>query len=210
MTRTVRHPIFARLFDRTSPQMEREVGPLRDELLTGLAGRVVEVGAGNGASFGHYPATVDELVAIEPEPYLRQRAIERAGSAPVRTRVLDAVAEALPLEDGSADAVVASIMLCSVPDAARALAELRRVVKSGCELRFLEHVRAAGAHKARLQRSFDRSRLWPSLAGGCHCGRDTPAAIEAAGFRIDELHGFDLGPAWLHTNPHVYGRARAV
>ena len=120
MTRTGRHPIFARVFDRTSPAMEREVGPLRDELLAGLTGRVVEVGAGNGTSFGHYPATVEELVAVEPEPYLRQRAIERAQSAPVRTRVVDGVAEALPLEDGSVDAVVACIVLCSVRDAGRA------------------------------------------------------------------------------------------
>ena len=190
--------------------MEREVGPLRDELLAGLTGRVVEVGAGNGTSFGHYPATVDELVAVEPEPYLRQRAIERAGSAPVRTRVVDGVAEALPLEDGSTDAVVASIVLCSVSDPGRALAELRRVLKHGCELRFLEHVRAADARKARLQRSLDRPRLWPRLAGGCHCGRDTVATIEATGFRIDEIRSFDLGPAWLHTNPYVIGRARAA
>lgn len=210
MTRTVRHPVFARVFDRTSPAMERELGLRRDELLAGLTGRVVEVGAGNGTSFSHYPATVDELVAVEPEPYLRQKAIERAGSTPVRTRVINAVAEALPLEDGSADAVVASIVLCSVSDPDRALAELRRVLKHGHELRFLEHVRAPGARKARLQRSLDRPRLWPRLAGGCHCGRDTVGAIETAGFRIDEIHSFELGPAWLHTNPYVIGRARAA
>lgn len=210
MNRTVRHPVFARVFERTSPQMERELGPRRDELLAGLTGRVVEVGAGNGTSFGHYPATVDELVAVEPEPYLRQRAIERAQSAPVRTRVVDGVAEALPLEDRSADAVVASIVLCSVRNPGRALAELRRVLKPGGELRFLEHVRAPAARKARLQRSLDRPRLWPRLAGGCHCGRDTVAGLETAGFRVDEIHSFDLGPAWLHTNPHVIGRARAA
>jgi ubiquinone/menaquinone biosynthesis C-methylase UbiE len=123
--------------------------------------------------------------------------------------VVDGVAEALPVEDGSADAVVASIVLCSVPDPARALAERRRVVQPGCELRFLEHVRAPSARKARLQRSLDRARLWPRVAGGCDCGRDTLAAIGTAGFRIDEIRTFDLGPAWLHTNPYVIGRARA-
>jgi ubiquinone/menaquinone biosynthesis C-methylase UbiE len=210
MTRTVRHPIFARVFDRTSPAMERDVGHRRDELLAGLTGRVVEIGAGNGASFSHYPSTVDELVAVEPEPFLRRKAIERAASAPVRTRVVDGAAEALPLEDGSADAVVVSIVLCSVLDPRRAVAELRRVLKPGSELRFLEHVRTSSARKARLQRSLDRPRLWPRMAGGCHCGRDTVAVIEAAGFRIDDIHSFDLGPAWLHTNPYVIGRARAT
>jgi ubiquinone/menaquinone biosynthesis C-methylase UbiE len=171
---------------------------------------VVEVGAGNGMSFGHYPTTVDELVAVEPEPYLRQRAIERAGSAPIHTHVVDGIAEALPLEDGSADAVVASVVLCSVADPGRALAEVRRVLTNGCELRFLEHVRALSARKARLQRSLDRPRLWPRLAGGCHCGRDTVAAIETAGFRLEEIRSVDLGPTWLHTNPYVIGRARAA
>jgi SAM-dependent methyltransferase len=210
MTRTVRHPIFARIFDRTSPQLEREVGPPRDELLGGLSGYVVEIGAGNGTSFGHYPATVDELVAVEPEPYLRRRATERARSAPVRTRVVDGVAEALPLEDGSADAVIVSIVLCSVLHPGRAVTELRRVLKRGGELRLLEHVRASDPRKARVQKSLDRPRLWPRLAGGCHCGRDTLAAIEAAGLRLEESRSFDLGPSWLHTNPYVLGRARAL
>jgi ubiquinone/menaquinone biosynthesis C-methylase UbiE len=210
MTRTLRHPIFARVFDRTSPQMERELGPRRDELLAGLTGHVVEIGAGNGTSFSHYPAAVDELVAVEPEPYLRRRAIERAASAPVRTRVVEGVAETLPLEDGGADAVVVSIVLCSVLDPGRAVAELRRVLKRGGELRFLEHVRASDPRKARVQKSIDRPRLWPRLAGGCHCGRDTVGAIEGAGLRLVEIRSFDLGPAWLHTNPYVIGRARAT
>jgi SAM-dependent methyltransferase len=102
-----------------------------------------------------------------------------------------------------------SIVLCSVADPGRAAAELRRVLKPGGELRFLEHIRAATPRKARLQRSLDRPRLWPRLAGGCHCGRDTLAALEAVGLRIEQISSFDLGPSWLHTNPHVLGRARA-
>jgi len=127
----VRHPVFARFFQLTSGQMEQELGRHRDELLAGLAGRVVEIGAGNGASFGHYPATVTELVAFEPEPYLRHKAAEAARRAPVPVRVDEAVAGALPPENGAFDAAVASLVLCTVADPDQALAELRRVLKPG-------------------------------------------------------------------------------
>jgi ubiquinone/menaquinone biosynthesis C-methylase UbiE len=178
-------------------------------LLAGLTGRVVEIGAGNGANFDHYPPTVTSVIAVEPEPYLRRRAIERAASAPVPTRVIDGVAEALPLDDQSTDAAVATIVLCSVDNPRRATVELRRVLKPGGELRFLEHIRAPNPQKARIQQSLDRPRLWPRLGGGCHCGRDTLAALESAGLGVEEIRRFDLGPPWLHTNPYVLGRARA-
>jgi len=189
--------------------MEREVGPFRDELLAGLSGRVVEIGAGNGAKFAHYPPTVHEVIAVEPEPYLRARADESVGGASVPVRLYDAVADDLPLEDKSVDAAVTSLVLCTVPDLGRATLELRRVLKRGDQLRFLEHVRAANPRKARLQRSLDRPRLWPRLGGGCHCARYTVAALEAAGLQIEQIRSFDLGPGWLHTNPHVLGLARA-
>jgi ubiquinone/menaquinone biosynthesis C-methylase UbiE len=102
-----------------------------------------------------------------------------------------------------------SLVLCAVPDPGRAAAELRRVLRPGGEVRFLEHVRAANPRKARLQRSLDRSGLWPRLAGGCHCGRDTVVTLQAAGLRIEQIRSFDLGPSWLHTNPYVLGLARA-
>lgn len=207
MAGRVRHPIFARLLNWTAPRMEHEVGPLRDELLAGLAGRVVEVGAGNGLSFAHYPSTVSAVVAVEPEPYLRAKAGEAAVAATVPVEMRDGVADALPLEDASVDAAVLSLVLCSVPDTAGAISELRRVLRPGGEVRFFEHVRAARPGKARLQRSLDRSRLWPALAGGCHCGRDTVGALEAAGLRIDRVRTLSVGPAWSHTNPHVLGRA---
>lgn len=187
--------------------MEREVGARRDELLAGLTGRVLEIGAGNGIGFSHYPASVSEVVAIEPEPYLRARAEEAAASAPVPVRVLPGTAEALDVPDGSFDAAVASLVLCSVPDQPRALRELRRVLRAGAELRFFEHVRAPTPGKARVQALADGSRIWPAVSGGCHCNRDTPVAIEAAGFRITQLKRFDVGPSLTLTNPHVLGRA---
>lgn len=205
----VRHPFFARFYERLSRLMERDVGERRDELLTGLSGRVLEIGAGNGMNFAHYPPTVDEVVALEPEPYLREKAEAAAVTAPVRVTVEHAAAYPLPLADDSADAAIASLVLCTVPDPGRALAELRRVLKPGAELRFMEHVRSDAPRKARLQKRCDSSGIWPWFAGGCHCSRDTVATIEAAGFEVESVRSFDLGPSWGITNPHVLGVARA-
>src|SRR3954469_16589722 len=119
---SVRHPIFARLYARLAAAPDPRADANRRELLEGLSGRVVELGAGNGLNFRHYPATVDEVVAVEPEPYLREKAKEAAVGAPVRVRVVDGVADALPARDGEFDAAVASLVLCSVPDQAVALA----------------------------------------------------------------------------------------
>jgi ubiquinone/menaquinone biosynthesis C-methylase UbiE len=203
----IRHPLFARFFDRLSRVMEKELGPRRRELLEGLSGRVVELGAGNGINFAHYPATVDEVIAIEPEPYMRAKAERAAQSAPVAVTVRPGIADAVELEDASVDAAVASLVLCSVPDQARALAELRRVVKPGGELRFLEHVRGRSSGKLRAQSAADRTRVWPLIAGGCHCSRDTVAAIRAVGFEVTQVRDLNVGPGWNITNPHVLGRA---
>jgi ubiquinone/menaquinone biosynthesis C-methylase UbiE len=205
---TVRHPVFARLYSRLSPGVERKGGAEhRAELLDGVAGRVVEIGAGNGLNFAHYPAAVSEVVAVEPEPYLRERAAEAAAAAPVPVRIVDGVADALPAEDGAFDAAVASLVLCSVPDQAAALAEIRRVLRPGGELRFYEHVVSERPRTARMQRRLDDWGLWPRLAGGCHAARDTTAAIEAAGFRIERCRRFPFaaGPVSL---AHVIGLAR--
>jgi len=187
--------------------MERDLGDRRRELLSGLSGRVLEVGAGNGMNFGHYPSAVEEVVAVEPEPYLRAKAQAATQGASVRIVVQDALADELPYAPGSFDAVVACLVLCSVPDPAHALAELGRVLKPEGELRFLEHVRSSSSRKARVQHTFDRG-LWPAIAGGCHCARDTAAAMTSAGFTIEQIRDIDLGPAWMHTNPHVLGVAR--
>ena len=204
----VEHPLFARMYARFSPGAELKGGSEhRDELLAGAAGRVIEVGAGNGLNFAHYPPAVTEVVAVEPEPYLRERAQEAAAEADVAVRVVDGVADALPAEPASFDVAIASLVLCSVPDQAAALAEMRRVLRPGGELRFYEHVMSDTPRRAAIQRRLDAWRVWPKLCGGCHLGRDTTAAIEAAGFRIERCRRFPFaaGPVAL---AHVIGLAR--
>jgi ubiquinone/menaquinone biosynthesis C-methylase UbiE len=203
----VHHPIFARVFDRLVRKADPQQAEHRLELLAGLSGRVIEVGAGNGINFPNYPSTVTEVVAVEPEAYLRKRAEEAATDARIRVTVVDGVAEALDVEDESFDAAVASLVLCSVPDQARALAEIRRILKPGGELRFYEHVLSEEPKVARLQNRVDR--VWPLLGGGCHPNRDTPAAIEAAGFEMKSCRRFRFrpGPLMVPVEPHVIGVA---
>jgi len=207
---SVHHPLFARFYTHVLARNEPdELLAFRDELLDGLAGRVVEVGAGSGANFPHYPAGVTEVVALEPEAYLRERARTAAADAAVPVTVLDGVADALPLQDASCDAAVACLVLCSVPDQARALAELHRVLKPGGKLRYLEHVRGGTPRMARWQRVADRT-FWPRLFGGCHTARATVAAIEAAGFALErhrDLRPESL-PAFLPVSPQAIGVAR--
>jgi len=149
------------------------------------------------------------VTALEPEPYLRARAEQAAAAAPVVVNVRAGVASPLEFPDQAFDAAVACLVLCTVPDQAAALGELRRVLKSGGQLRFLEHVRSERPGKARVQVAFDGSRVWPTLAGGCHCSRDTVATIEAAGFAVSSVRPLNVGPAWNVTNPHVIGVAEA-
>ena len=203
----VGNPMFARMYARMS---ERE-GPAqiehRRELLAGLHGRVVDVGAGNGRNFGFYPPEVDEVTAVEPEPLLRSLAAQSAPDARVAVNVVDGVAEALPLQDASVDAAVASLVLCTVPDQPGALAELRRVIKPGGELRFLEHVHSNNPRQARIEDLMDH--VWPHIAGGCHPNRDTAAAIAAAGFEVERCDRFGFSPGFpMPKIAHILGVGR--
>lgn len=204
----VHHPIFARLYERISVKAEPRLGKHRVATLDGIAGRVLEVGAGNGLNFAYYPPEVAEVVATEPEERLRGLAEQAAaGIEHPAIRVTDAVAERLPFEDASFDVAVASLVLCSVRDQPRALAELRRVLRASGELRFHEHVIAEGSISAGLMRAADAT-FWPRVAGGCHMARDTAAAIEAAGFEIQECERFTFAMSPFDPpKPHVVGRA---
>jgi ubiquinone/menaquinone biosynthesis C-methylase UbiE len=206
LSSVVHHPLFARVYARLAVhEDERGNADNRRELLADLSGRVVEVGAGIGSNFAHYPATVTEVVAVEPEPYLRTRAEHAATEAPVSVRVVEGVADALPLEEASVDAAVASLVLCSVPDQDVALAELRRVIRPGGELRFYEHVISNRESRRKFQRFMDAT-IWPRMAGGCHMTRDTRGAIERAGFIIQRSRRFPFPSR--RGLPHILGRAR--
>jgi ubiquinone/menaquinone biosynthesis C-methylase UbiE len=206
-----RHPLFARCLARSAAIAERKgASVFRARLVEGLAGRVVEVGAGTGVQFRHYPPTVSEIVALEPEPTLRAMAEEAARDAPVAVQVVNGVAAAVPLADGAADAAVCAGLLCSVDDPGAALRELHRVVRPGGELRFYEHVASSRPRAASLQRALDASGIWARAMGGCHTARPTAAAIGAAGFRVTRIERFSFRPTLLDTPvaPKILGRAR--
>jgi ubiquinone/menaquinone biosynthesis C-methylase UbiE len=198
------------MYARMSPAWERRgYAVRRQQLLAGLAGRVVEVGAGNGLNFRHYPPEVTAVLAVEPEPYLRARAKVNARRAPIPVEVVAGIAERIAAESAAFDAGVVSLVLCSVTDTGAALAELHRVIRPGGQLRFLEHVRADSPSLRRIQRLMDAS-VWPRLAGGCHASRDSATAIQAAGFSIERLHSFRFPETRIPfpTAPHIVGLAR--
>ena len=208
-TAEVRHPFFARFQAWVTPPAELLLAPYRQEMLAGVCGRVLEVGAGTGVMFAHYPSAVTEVVAVEPEPYLRRLAERAAAQAPVPVRVVAGLAERLPFPNASFDAAVTALVLCTVTDQTASLAEIRRVLRPAGELRFFEHVRSDAPGLARRQQALDRW-LWPRLGGGCHCGRDTEAAIRAAGFEM--LHcrhtRMQMGRLMAHVSPAIVGAAR--
>ena len=205
---SIHHPVFARLWSLMSRHEPAEIQRHRNELLAGLSGRVIEVGAGAGSNFAHYPTTVDDVVAVEPEPYLRERASAAAASADVRIEVLDGVADHLPADDASFDAAVACLVLCTVPDQAHALAELRRVLRPGGELRFYEHVLSDRPALALSQHAVDRA-FWPRARRLPHCPRHAERHRQA-GFEIESQRRMWVNPVPIAfpVAPHVIGRAR--
>jgi ubiquinone/menaquinone biosynthesis C-methylase UbiE len=210
VTSDLPRPRFARMYQRSSRTAERRgATEHRRRLLHGLSGTVLELGAGHGLNFPHYPRDVTEVIAVEPEPTLRAEATKAASGMSVPIRVLAGVADHVPIEDDSVDAAIASLVLCSVPDQDHALAELRRVIRLGGELRFYEHVIPNCQPRRLLLQAVDHSGLWPRLAGGCHPARNTTAAIDRSGFEIQTSERIMFAASRLEPRiPYIIGIAR--
>lgn len=199
------HPVFARLWGLLAPCVMTD--DERRTLLAGLSGAVVEVGAGDGRNFAHYPDAVTSVLALEPERHLRERAHRAARNAPVPITVVDAAGEHIPAGDGAFRAAVCCLVLCSVHDQAAVLHELRRVLNPAGELRFYEHV-VAHDRGRKAQRLLDASGVWPLLGAGCHLARDTEKAIRGSGFLLGDWEASDSGVGPL-TIRHISGVARS-
>jgi ubiquinone/menaquinone biosynthesis C-methylase UbiE len=181
----------------------------RRALLSDVAGRILEIGAGTGATVGLYPAEVEHLTFAEPDAGMRSRLETKlAQQAPAFPTSIDSSsAEALGFEDESFDTVVVMLCLCTVGDVGRSLAELHRVLKPGGELVFMEHVAAEeGTSRRRWQSRVDP--LWTRFAGGCHLNRETESAILSAGFQVLEIQRESMRAAIPLVRPTIRGRAR--
>ena len=179
--------------------------PFRRRVIAAAEGRVLEVGIGSGLNLPLYGPAASCVIGLEPSAVLLRMAGERAAGAGVPVELLEASAEAVPLDDASIDTVVTTWTLCTIADAQRALRELRRVLKPGGALLFVEHGRAPELAVARWQDRLDP--LWRRLAGGCHLNRKIDELIGGSGFRVDALtHARLAGP---RTHTFLYqGRAR--
>ena len=205
---SIRERLFAAVYDPLSAGAEAKFGAdAKRKLLANVRGRVLEIGVGTGLSFPHYPPEIEELVGVEPSRPMLRRARRRANELARAVTLVDATAEALPFADDSYDTVVTLAVLCSVDDQSRALAELRRVLRPGGRLVFIEHVRAEDPDLARRQDRLERP--WGWVTCGCHPNRDTLAAIRAAEFELVRVEREERPEIPRVVRPHVKGVAVA-
>lgn len=204
---TLDHPFFARLWTVMSAHETPLLRRLRTENLSGLSGRVLEVGAGTGTNFALYPDTVTEVVALEPETRLAPKARLAAAEAPVPVTVVESTVETLG-DIEPFDAVVCSLVLCSVSDPEAVLRQLNSVLKPGGELRYFEHVASSG-WRGTIQRLADAT-VWPRISGNCHTHRHTESAITGAGFTVDVTRHQMTFPAWVPMPVAEIAIGRAV
>lgn len=206
----VDNPFFARLWTKMSTREPETIRALRRENLVGLSGRVLEVGAGTGTNFAFYPPAVTEVVGVEPEQRLAVIARQAAAAAPVPVTVSTDTVEKYA---GSAagepfDAVVCSLVLCSIDDPDAVLRQLFSMLRAGGELRYLEHVASTGARSS-VQKLADAT-VWPRLFGNCHTHRHTEQSVIDAGFEVTEARREWVLPGWLPLPVSETAIGRAV
>jgi ubiquinone/menaquinone biosynthesis C-methylase UbiE len=198
--------IFSATYDRCFKAAE-EAGlrEMRRELLAEARGRVLELGAGTGLNLELYPDAIGELTLTEPDPHMTKQLRKRVAEAGRRAEVVEAPAEKLPFEDGSFDTVIVTLVLCTVPDPAAALAEVKRVLEPDGQFLFLEHVRSPDPKLAKWQDRFEGP--WRFLGDGCHCNRDTVSAVSAAGFELGDVERLAFPKAPPIVKPMAKGAA---
>ena len=206
MCRVIPGRVWSWLFDVTMRRVERNgLAALRSGLVSKAHGGTLEIGAGTGANVRFYPSAASPLVLTEPDLHKLRRLRHRTSRTRPDAQTIVARAYPLPFPDASFDTVLVTLVLCSVPDQVQALAEVRRVLRPGGRLLYIEHVRAEDPHLARRQ---DRWRpVWRAVAGGCEPNRDTTAAIRAAGFELTDLHHGRMPAAPAIVRPLAYGTA---
>jgi ubiquinone/menaquinone biosynthesis C-methylase UbiE len=197
---------FAALYDRAFAATE-EAGlrEMRRDVLSAAQGRTIDLGAGTGANLGLYPEAVTELVLTEPDPHMLKQLQVKVGEKGVDAEVLNASAERLPFADASFDTAIFTLVLCTVSNPERGLAEAARVLKPGGKLLFLEHVRAGDASLARWQDRLEKP--WRFIGDGCHCNRDTVASIEASPLTVEQVERGRLPKAPPLVRPLARGTA---
>jgi ubiquinone/menaquinone biosynthesis C-methylase UbiE len=192
-------------YDRQMTKVEKAgLRARREGLLAGAAGQVLEIGAGTGSNLRFYGPAVESLTLTEPEtPMLRRLERKVSEQAPGAT-VLRAPAEDLPFEDATFDVAVSTLVLCGVDDQPRALRELRRVLRPGGQLLFIEHVRSGDSHLARSQ---DRMNGFNRFMVGCDCNRPTLDSIRKAGLSVTRVEHTTMAKVPRFASPVIVGSA---
>jgi ubiquinone/menaquinone biosynthesis C-methylase UbiE len=201
--------VFAHVYDAAFALAERRgLREVRKGLVAQSKGRVVELGAGTGLNLDHYPQEISELLLTEPDPHMAAKLRKRAGHLSLDAKVVEAPAEDLPFEDDSVDTVVSTLVLCTVQNPHRSLAEVARILRPGGSLLFAEHVRSASPRAARWQDRLNTS--WGWYACGCQCNRDTISALGAASFHVNEVRHDRL--RWISpvVRPLIVGSASPI
>jgi ubiquinone/menaquinone biosynthesis C-methylase UbiE len=197
---------FAALYERgLRASEEAGLRQMRRELLAEVRGNTIELGAGTGANLDLYPAAVGELVLTEPDPHMTARLRPKLAAREGVVELVEAPGERLPYDDSSFDTAVLTLVLCTVPDPAETLAEVARVLRPGGQMLFIEHVRSGDPALARWQDRLEAP--WRFVGDGCHCNRDTIAAIEASPLSLGRLGHDRLPRAFPIVRPLVRGSA---